>query len=122
MLRFTARVLFLIFLTSACASQSSRVTPPEQAHAPEALDPRLAWSSDVREKLDDFLLRPDHFFAVAQTPKPWVAVFDWDNTIIKNDISDAITYYFLQHDRVRRPRRWSDLSPYLTQKALDALQ
>ena len=39
-----------------------------------------------------------------------LAVFDWDNTFIKNDISDQTFFWMLRHDKVRQPPRrdWHD--------------
>ena len=41
-----------------------------------------------------------------------LAVFDWDNTIIKNDISDQTFFWMLRHDKVRQPagRDWTTTS------------
>jgi len=52
---------------------------------------------------------------------PPIALFDWDNTIIKNDVGDAVTFYALAHDRVLRPARWQDTSPFLTDAGAAAL-
>ena len=39
-------------------------------------------------------------YDLAQRP---VALFDWDNTILKNDIGDAITFHLVAHDLVLQP-------------------
>jgi phosphoserine phosphatase len=45
-----------------------------------------------------------------------VAVFDWDNTMMRNDIGDATFYYMLRHDLILQPpnRDWSNTSKHLT--------
>ncbi|MER5206482.1 haloacid dehalogenase-like hydrolase [Streptomyces sp. NPDC002825] len=52
-----------------------------------------------------------------------VAVFDWDNTVVKNDVGDATFYWLLRNDRVRPPKDgdWSTTSRYLTPEAATAL-
>ncbi|MBY8883554.1 haloacid dehalogenase-like hydrolase [Streptomyces sp. PTM05] len=50
-----------------------------------------------------------------------VAVFDWDNTVVKNDVGDALFYWILRNDKVLRPADWSSLNRYLTPAAANAL-
>jgi hypothetical protein len=52
-----------------------------------------------------------------------VAMFDWDNTVVKNDIGDATFFWMVKNDKIRQPPEgdWRLTSPYLTQAAADAL-
>ncbi|MBJ6637976.1 haloacid dehalogenase-like hydrolase [Streptomyces sp. DHE7-1] len=50
-----------------------------------------------------------------------VAAFDWDNTVTKNDVTDATLSWALRHDRLPRPARWKDTSAWLTEAADRAL-
>ncbi|SOD87834.1 haloacid dehalogenase-like hydrolase [Streptomyces sp. Ag109_G2-15] len=50
-----------------------------------------------------------------------VATFDWDNTVTKNDVTDATLSWALRHDRLLRPARWKDTSAWLTDAADHAL-
>ena len=52
-----------------------------------------------------------------------VAVFDWDNTVVKNDLGDATFFWMLQHDKVLQPadKDWSTTSRHLTLEARAAL-
>ncbi|MFG2633650.1 haloacid dehalogenase-like hydrolase [Streptomyces sp. NPDC048362] len=50
-----------------------------------------------------------------------VAAFDWDNTITKNDVTDATLSWALRHDRLLRPARWKDTGAWLTDAADRAL-
>ncbi|MEV7420951.1 haloacid dehalogenase-like hydrolase [Streptomyces sp. NPDC089919] len=52
-----------------------------------------------------------------------VAVFDWDNTVVKNDVGDATFFWLLRNGKVRRPADgdWSGTSRYLTAPAARAL-
>ncbi|MFF1380129.1 haloacid dehalogenase-like hydrolase [Streptomyces sp. NPDC058308] len=52
-----------------------------------------------------------------------VATFDWDNTVIKNDIGDATMFWLLRNGKIRTPERgdWHTTSRYLTDPAAKAL-
>ncbi|MEV8316988.1 haloacid dehalogenase-like hydrolase [Streptomyces sp. NPDC059900] len=52
-----------------------------------------------------------------------VAVFDWDNTVIKNDVGDATMYWLLRNSKIRTPHDgdWHSTSRYLTDPAAEAL-
>ncbi|WP_369214308.1 haloacid dehalogenase-like hydrolase [Streptomyces flavofungini] len=52
-----------------------------------------------------------------------VATFDWDNTVIKNDVGDATLYWLLRNGRIRTPAQgdWHTTSRYLTDPAAKAL-
>jgi phosphoserine phosphatase len=52
-----------------------------------------------------------------------VALFDWDNTVSKNDVGDAITFHLIRHDKVLQPpaQDWKRTSRYLTDEAAAAL-
>ncbi|WP_020668921.1 HAD family hydrolase [Amycolatopsis nigrescens] len=52
-----------------------------------------------------------------------LAVFDWDNTVIKNDISDQTIFWMLRHDKVLQPqaRDWRSTSRFITDAGADAL-
>ncbi|KUJ69680.1 hypothetical protein ACZ90_10190 [Streptomyces albus subsp. albus] len=50
-----------------------------------------------------------------------VATFDWDNTVVKNDVSDATLAWMLRHDKVLRPASWKATNKWLTDDAHRAL-
>ncbi|MFH9075706.1 HAD family hydrolase [Streptomyces alboflavus] len=52
-----------------------------------------------------------------------LAVFDWDNTVIKNDVGDATMFWMLRNGKIRTPERgdWRTTSRYLTAPAAKAL-
>jgi len=52
-----------------------------------------------------------------------LALLDWDNTVLKNDIGDAITFHLVSHDQVLQPpnQDWKQTSGYMTNAAADAL-
>jgi phosphoserine phosphatase len=73
------------------------------------------WASDNKNKLQQWLTS-------SVTSERRVAVFDWDNTMIKNDIGDAVMFWMLSHDLIKSPRNWKSTSKYLTPAALAALK
>ena len=84
------------------------------------LDPDLAWHGDNRARMEEMIATlgstaPDYDPA----HKP-VALFDWDNTVIKNDIGDAYLSWMLLNDKVLQPpdKDWSRVSQWLTPEAL----
>ncbi|MFJ7268406.1 haloacid dehalogenase-like hydrolase [Streptomyces sp. NPDC099050] len=100
--------------------------PAAQAHpGGHCATPRLkaAWYGDNRARLqqliDDYATcdpyRPDR-------DKP-VAVFDWDNTVVKNDVGDAQMFWLLRNGKIRQPAGgdWTSTSRYLTPAAARAL-
>lgn len=52
-----------------------------------------------------------------------LALFDWDNTVVKNDIGEAQTYWMLANGKVKQPenRDWNTVSPFLTDNAAQVL-
>ncbi|MFD9455454.1 haloacid dehalogenase-like hydrolase [Streptomyces sp. NPDC059985] len=87
--------------------------------------PKLAagWHGDNRARLQELIDR--HGSCDPHRPgrtKP-VAVFDWDNTVVKNDVGDATMFWLLRNGRIRQPARgdWSTTSRHLTPAAARAL-
>ncbi|MGO1384959.1 MAG: HAD family hydrolase, partial [Arachnia sp.] len=52
------------------------------------------------------------------------AIFDWDNTVVKNDISDQTIFWMLRNDKILQPpeRNWHYTSRYMTIEAAEALR
>ncbi len=82
------------------------------------LDPHQPWFADNRERIDALL---DEHTGDGEAPP--VAVLDWDNTVIKNDVGDITLFYMLRTGRVLQPPAgdWLVTSPFLTRAAQDAL-
>lgn len=59
-------------------------------------------------------------YDLAQRP---LALFDWDNTVLKNDIGDAITFHLVAHDLVLQPpnQDWKLTSGFMTDAGAAAL-
>lgn len=87
------------------------------------LNPALSWYGDNRARLDGLIAELGRGSASYHAETPPVAVFDWDNTVIKNDLGDATVYYLLRHGAVRQPpqRNWRLSNPFLTSEAVQAL-
>ncbi|MFJ9446807.1 haloacid dehalogenase-like hydrolase [Kitasatospora sp. NPDC101235] len=94
------------------------------SHADAPACPTLAadpgWYGDNRAALQDFI------DAAGPCTRPGghpLAVFDWDNTLVRNDTGDATLVWMLRNSKVRQPERkdWSTTSRYLTPAAADAL-
>ncbi len=56
--------------------------------------------------------------------EPPYAVFDWDNTVIKNDISDQTIFWMLRNDKILQPPEgnWHYTSRYMTIEGAEALR
>ncbi|MUM18200.1 haloacid dehalogenase-like hydrolase [Mycobacterium sp. CBMA271] len=98
--------------------------PPVAQAAPgcRQLDPVLPWYGDVRERLQVAIDANSTCTGTWQRPTKAVALFDWDNTEVKNDISDATLAWMLRHDKIRQPRDWHDTSRFITEAAATALR
>lgn len=101
--KIAASACLLVSLV-ACAT-------PGGSKSSSALNPRLAWHGDNREQLEKFIHGPDK----------GIAVFDWDNTVIKNDIGDATLFWMIAHDLIHKPASWAATSPLLTPAAVKTL-
>ena len=90
---------------------------------PSALDPQLAWFGANKTDLIGWLDAVGCKSAGYDATKKPVAMFDWDNTISKNDFGDAITFYLIANNKVKQPpnQDWALTSAYLTPAAATAL-
>jgi hypothetical protein len=101
----------LVVVVAACGAPGH----PEQPAQPCARTPlTAAWAGSNREALTELI------DAKACSGHP-VATFDWDNTVVKNDVGDATTFYALAHDSYLRPASWRDTSKFLTDAAIAEL-
>ncbi|WP_043681780.1 HAD family hydrolase [Streptomyces xylophagus] len=100
----------LAWTLGAAAALAAAPTAPVPTTHPNC--PRLSasWYGDDRARLQRVIcsrMGGDH---------P-VAVFDWDNTVTKNDVTDATLAWALKHDKLLRPAHWTDTSEWLTPTA-----
>jgi len=101
------RHLLATLLLTGCAQTAPK---PTAASSPEG------WAAGHWQRLMALLAEP----AAGRR----VAVFDWDNTIMRNDIGDATVFWMLRHDHILAPPDgdWRRISPGLSDAAADALQ
>ena len=122
----SAAAALLVALTSCAPAAQSRDAGSEPgASGPDqcrTLDPKLDWPDDAREALDAMLVEVGDCSNETPEDAP-VAIFDWDNTVVKNDVGYGTNYWMLNHDRVLQPADadWTTTSRYLTDAAADAL-
>lgn len=90
---------------------------------PTALRTDLPWYGSNRETITGWIDSAGCASASYDRHHPPVALFDWDNTVSKNDVGDAITFHLVAHDKVLQPpdRDWKRTSRYLTDAAASAL-
>ncbi|MCX5138039.1 MULTISPECIES: haloacid dehalogenase-like hydrolase [unclassified Streptomyces] len=96
--------------------------PPTTAPAPSNC-PRLSggWYGDNRAHLQEVIDARGTCAGGTGHGRHPVAAFDWDNTITKNDVTDATISWALRHDKILRPARWKATSAWLTDAADQAL-
>ncbi|KUJ58855.1 hypothetical protein ADL25_01160 [Streptomyces sp. NRRL F-5122] len=114
------RHLYAWTLVAAAVLAAAATPSPAAATAPPTKCPRLKgnWYGDNRERLQRLI---DERGTCSESARGPVAVFDWDNTVTKNDVTDATLYWALGHDKILRPARWKHTSRWLTDEADRAL-
>ncbi len=90
---------------------------------PKALRADLTWYGNNRADLTNWIAAAGCASTSYDETKKPIAMFDWDNTIGKNDFGDAITYYMIAQGKVLQPpnQDWGQTSPFLTAEAKAAL-
>lgn len=122
-------VKYLIMPMLAMVFAASVVCTGEQAQAAPAsgcaqLDPALTWYGDNRERLQAIIDANSPCAGTWTGQHPPVAIFDWDNTVVKNDIGYGTNYWMLLNNKVLQPpdANWRSISKYMTTEAADALR
>ncbi|MBK9264547.1 MAG: haloacid dehalogenase-like hydrolase [Polyangiaceae bacterium] len=87
------------------------------------LDTNLMWYGENRKALDEMIDQVGVNSANYDPNKKPVAIYDWDNTVIKNDIGDIMFFYQVKNDKIIQPpnKDWTTTSRYLTTEAANAL-
>ena len=91
--------------------------------APPTLDDSLPWFGENRARLDAMIAGHGNTSPGYDPAHKPVAIFDWDNTVIKNDIGEGTGYWLLNNDALLMPpgADWSATSRWLTPGAIEAL-
>ncbi|MFZ4714231.1 MAG: HAD family hydrolase [Bacteriovoracaceae bacterium] len=79
------------------------------------MNKELPWHGKNLEALTN------HFATWKKEKGKKYAAFDWDNTMVKNDVGNAFFYWMLTHDLIKTQANWKDSSTYLSKKALEEL-
>ncbi|MBI2698577.1 MULTISPECIES: haloacid dehalogenase-like hydrolase [Mycobacterium] len=79
------------------------------------------WYGDNRDRINAMIGRLGTCGKPGTTAP--LALFDWDNTMIRNDIGHATFFWVIRNSKVRQPARgdWTTTSPFLTPAAATAL-
>jgi len=133
-------ILATLLAAAACSGDDNHAVQPDAGQADAAADalvvPQskcdgtptdlrtdLTWFGNNRQTLTTWLdSKGCKSAGFDKTHRP-VALWDWDNTISKNDFGDAITYWFISHGKVLQPagQDWHNSSAYLSDAAVTAL-
>src|SRR5687768_8706501 len=131
-------MLIVLVGAAACGDDGETLKPDGQVPTPDAavdsppmvdtcqpklLDTSLTWSGTNRVDLDKWLASRGCDSAGYDPNNKPVALFDWDNTIGKNDFGDAITFYLVANNKVLQPpnQDWKQTSGYMTDAGATAL-
>ncbi|MFF4455346.1 haloacid dehalogenase-like hydrolase [Streptomyces goshikiensis] len=126
--RSTARRLQAVGTAVAITAAALVATAPAaQAARPggRCVTPKLAagWYGDNQARLQQLIDRYGRCNPYRPGREKPVAVFDWDNTVVKNDVGDATMFWLLRNGKIRQPAAgdWSTTSRFLTPAAAAAL-
>ncbi|MGW2865409.1 haloacid dehalogenase-like hydrolase [Streptomyces sp. NPDC001205] len=120
-----ARRLPVLAAALSIAAAGLVAAQPAEARTPHC--PQLTisqgWYGDNKARLQELIDRYGTCGSGAGHGKKPVAVFDWDNTVVKNDVGDATMYWLLRNSRIQRPVHgdWHTTSRYLTDDAAKSL-
>ena len=132
------QLMTLIALVGAAACGDDVTQQPDAAQQPDASQPDapvvstctpkplrsdLTWYGNNRADIGAWIAAAGCESPTYDAAKKPIALFDWDNTIGKNDFGDAITFYMIAQGKVLQPpnQDWGETSPYLTAEAKTAL-
>ena len=122
-------VLLFGGLATGCSQDGKRTeaAPGSETSAAQSncrhLDSALQWHAGVREFLQKAIDANSTCTGAAPAGARKVAIFDWDNTVVKNDIGYGTNFYMLAHDLILQPpnQDWKTTSRYLTDAGAKAL-
>lgn len=117
-----AATLATVPVALPAAAATAAKAPRPGAHCPQ-LSKKLTWYGDNRDRIQRMIDERGTCSnpGVAHGEKRPVAAFDWDNTVTKNDVTDATIAWALRHDKILRPASWKSTSKWMTDEAHKAL-
>ena len=112
----------LAWTLAAAAALAAAPTAPDATARPNCPQLSGTWYGDNRAHLQRVIDERGTCSGtgIGTGSRP-VAAFDWDNTVAKNDVTDATLGWALRHDKILRPARWRNTSAWLTDTADRAL-
>ncbi|SEB12138.1 haloacid dehalogenase-like hydrolase [Mycobacterium sp. 283mftsu] len=122
----SAAALAGLLAMSGCSSHDSTPAAPSSTSTASCrtLAQNSAWYGDNRDRIDAMLTKLGTCGAAGSvTAGAPLALFDWDNTIVKNDIGDATFFWMVRNGKLRAPAdgNWASTSMFLTPPAVAAL-
>lgn len=116
--------LAAMFVTG-CGGQAAQDAQPVTASGPAArhLKPDPAWYGENRAALDAMIDAEGRSSPTYDRTNRPVAAFDFDNTLVRNDVGFATFFWMLGHDKLLQPpgKDWSKTSRWLTDDGRSAL-
>ncbi|WIY82121.1 haloacid dehalogenase-like hydrolase [Propionimicrobium sp. PCR01-08-3] len=127
----TTVALGLALGLSACGASSTPSMPGDSASDVTetsasacdlvATDPD--WYADNLDRINEMITELGDCGSSGDADGAPLALFDWDNTVVKNDIGDAQTFWMIANGKVKQPAGsdWATVSSYFTDDAVSAL-
>ncbi|MFG2522553.1 haloacid dehalogenase-like hydrolase [Streptomyces sp. NPDC048527] len=116
---WTSAVVAALAATALVSPAAAATSAPTTGRACPQLSEKLPWYGQNRARLQRMIDERGTCNG-HHGPRP-VAAFDWDNTVSKNDVTDATIAWSLKHDKILRPASWKKTSKWLTDDADKAL-
>ncbi|MFE4686896.1 haloacid dehalogenase-like hydrolase [Streptomyces sp. NPDC056721] len=116
---WTSAVVTVLVATALVSPAAAATSAPTTDRACPQLSKKLSWYGQNRARLQR-VIDERGTCSGHHGPRP-VAAFDWDNTVSKNDVTDATIAWSLKHDKILRPASWKKTSKWLTDDADKAL-
>ena len=115
----TSKILKIIYILAFLFSTSSSAL--SHKHTNQLIEDK-SWDGNNRNMLNT-LINQNGINSLKYNPqqKP-VAAFDWDNTIMKNDIGEATLLWMMTHGSLKRPASFKEMNPWLSSDALQELE
>ncbi|AIC71485.1 Probable conserved lipoprotein LppF [Mycobacteroides abscessus] len=121
-MRATGWLVIVLSLVLAPVARNTGLPAAQAAPGCRQLDSALPWYGDVRQRLQAAIDANSTCTGTWKRSTKAVALFDWDNTEVKNDIADATLAWMLRHDKVLQPTDWHATSRHITEAAAAALR
>ncbi|RIS80900.1 haloacid dehalogenase-like hydrolase, partial [Mycobacteroides abscessus] len=121
-MRATGWLVIVFSLVLAPVAWNAGAPAVQAAPGCRQLDSALPWYGDVRQRLQAAIDANSTCSGTWKRSTKAVALFDWDNTEVKNDIADATLAWMLRHDKVLQPADWHATSRHITEAAAAALR